>query len=331
MCVDEAHRLLRTFEKYESIYGEMSREIRAFGMLWTATQNYTDIPDHVRNQFATQFLFNTNHQDDLMALQSIDKKLSWACSSLPKHCFTDARYEWVHNVIPEFTLYYDTTDKARNYYEVQAEAEPLKFAIPEDRPTPTIHAALLAIQYNQKATLKELAVWLKSKNFIISDSTIYGYGSRQGLYDTVIGLGLATKAKKSYELTAKGKAWVDTETILKNELNIGSDLHKQILAKTIAKLHESNTLVLAPRKREAFDLIAYPIDGKKKYLWDDKHRMAYEIQTTARKDAIEGNASKKAKYKMPITWVTYDKGILDNIKEVTMEEDSYMLIDWKGR
>ena len=153
ICVDEAHRLLRTFEKYESIYGEMSREIRAFGLLWTSTQNFTDIPDKVRNQFATQFLFNTNHQDDLVALRAIDEKLSWAASSLPKHCFTDARYEWIHNVVPEYTLFYKTEDKERNYYEAQTDAEPLMFALPQNRPTPTIHAAMLAIQYNP--TLKD--------------------------------------------------------------------------------------------------------------------------------------------------------------------------------
>ena len=30
---------------------------------------------------------------------------------------------------------------------------------------------------------------------------------------------------------------------------------------------------------------------------------------------------------MPLTWVTYDKGILDSIKELTGEKDSYVLVD----
>ncbi|WP_157438759.1 hypothetical protein, partial [Acidiplasma aeolicum] len=60
ICIDEAHRLLYNFERYQSIYIEMSREIRAFGKLWTSTQNYSDMPSYVRNQFATQFIFNTS-------------------------------------------------------------------------------------------------------------------------------------------------------------------------------------------------------------------------------------------------------------------------------
>ncbi|MEM3416069.1 MAG: hypothetical protein QW719_01870, partial [Candidatus Micrarchaeaceae archaeon] len=61
ICIDEAHRLLHRFQKYESIYNEMAREIRAFGMLWTSSQNYSDLQNDLRNQFATQFIFNTSH------------------------------------------------------------------------------------------------------------------------------------------------------------------------------------------------------------------------------------------------------------------------------
>lgn len=196
VCVDEAHRLLRSFEKYESIYVEMSREIRAFGMLWTATQNYTDIPSHVGNQFATQFLFNTNHQDDLHALRIIDEKLAWSASSLPKHCFTDARYEWVHQVVPEFILYHNTEDKERVYYEPQTKAELLMTGSMQDRPTATVHAVLLAVQANSNAQMKELINWLKDRKFVTSDNTLYGHGSRQNVFDAAVSLGLAEKTPK---------------------------------------------------------------------------------------------------------------------------------------
>lgn len=117
LCIDEAHRLLHKFEKYESIYVEMSRQIRAFGMLWASSQNFTDMNDDIRNQFATQFCFNTTHPDDLRALELADKKLSWAASSMPLHFFTDARYEWLHDVVPEFILHYEPVDKPRVYFD----------------------------------------------------------------------------------------------------------------------------------------------------------------------------------------------------------------------
>ena len=63
ICIDEAHRLTTgTFGRYHSIIVEMSREIRDKGMLWVTTQNYTDVPDSIRNQFASQFMFkSTGH------------------------------------------------------------------------------------------------------------------------------------------------------------------------------------------------------------------------------------------------------------------------------
>ena len=75
----------------------------------------------------------------------------------------------------------------------------------------------------------------------------------------------------------------------------------------------------------SFDLIAYPIDAKKKFMWDDKNRRAYEIQTSARKDSVLANADKKQKYNIPITWVTYDEGMLEEIKKITENKDEYLL------
>lgn len=34
---------------------------------------------------------------------------------------------------------------------------------------------------------------------------------------------------------------------------------------------------------------------------------------------------------MPITWVTYDKSVLDNIKELTANKDGYMLVNMRSR
>ncbi len=105
LYVDEAHRLTRgTFEKYHSVLVEMAREIRARGALWTSTQNYTDIEDRIRNQFATQFVFNTSSKSDLEALKAIDPMLSWAVSGLLKHHFVDAKSKSVHKEIEIHTF-----------------------------------------------------------------------------------------------------------------------------------------------------------------------------------------------------------------------------------
>ena len=99
------------------------------------------------------------------------------------------------------------------------------------------------------------------------------------------------------------------------------------MKKTIEKLHEDNMLVVAPSESDAPDLVAYPVDKKarKKYMWADSERMAYEIQTNAREDAILANAKKKEKYNIPITWISYDKEILNEIEKIAGNNDKYLL------
>lgn len=114
LYVDEAHRLTRgTFEKYHSVLVEMAREIRAKGALWTSTQNYTDIEDRIRNQFATQLVFNTSSKSDLEALRVIDPMLSWAVSGLLKHHFVDAKSKIVHKEIDVYTFVPETESENR--------------------------------------------------------------------------------------------------------------------------------------------------------------------------------------------------------------------------
>ncbi len=51
--------------------------------------------------------------------------------------------------------------------------------------------------------------------------------------------------------------------------------------------------------------------------------MGYEIQTSARKEAIEMNESKTG---LPITWVAENEEVIKNIKELTGQRDEYMLV-----
>jgi energy-coupling factor transporter ATP-binding protein EcfA2 len=112
LCIDEAHRL--TERGHYSIYTRVAREIRAFGMLITATQFYTDM-GAVAGDFDTQFVFKTTQKADLDALSAIDPKLSWAASSMPRYTFTDASYEFQHYVIPEMKLYYEPKEEDLDY------------------------------------------------------------------------------------------------------------------------------------------------------------------------------------------------------------------------
>lgn len=186
---------------------------------------------------------------------------------------------------------------------------------------------MLAIYNNPKAQLKDLAKYLKAKGWVTGDPNIYGGGARIGIFDSLAKLGLATKSDKGYNLTLKGQAWVDSSLLMKNAQNAGSDLHIQLMKKTIEKLHEDNTLVIVPEQQEAPDLITYPMaKGKKKYLWDDKRKRAYEIQTTARKENVLANRERNKKQGLETTWVIYYKEGIEELRKLTNNEDEYLLI-----
>jgi hypothetical protein len=123
ICVDEAHRLLGSFEKFHSIFVELAREVRAFGSLWTSSQNYGDIPDELAAQFQTTFIFTATKKDDLDALKAIDEKLSFAVTNMPEHLFTDARYKFIHDVVPELTLFWTPRKFERVYFDVETKTE----------------------------------------------------------------------------------------------------------------------------------------------------------------------------------------------------------------
>ena len=339
VCVDEAHRLTKNVNvRYSSIFGEMAREIRAFGMLWTATQNLTDLPDTVRNNFGTQFCFNTTSEEDMRALSAVNRDLARCMSSLKKHEFADAKGPKLQDEIlvyrADVSVLKERTVEERQRYAENSTKKPtmasaLLWPPPEDRPTATQHAALMALYKNPDAEMRELAKYLKNTQWVTGDPTIYGSEGRPGVFESLVGLKLATKDNERYKLTVKGVSWVEPEKILAG-VELGSDLHARLIKRTIKLLHEKNALVIAPKEKSAPDLIAYPMaNGSKKYLWDDKKRVAYEIQTTARKENISANSSRNLKAGLKTCWVTYTEEILKEIKTLTENKGEYLLIQLK--
>jgi len=328
ICVDEAHRLTTGHSgRYHTIIVEMSREIRDKGMLWIATQNYSDIPDNIRNQFASQFVFKSTSQNDLTALRAIEPLLAWTVSGLPNHYFVDAQFPSLHKFIPVY--YYNPKGEkdAETAQLVENSAKEPLFELKGDRPTATQHAGMLAIYNNPEASLNTLAKYLKQKGWITGPSTIYGNNGRPGIFNSLASSGLVKKVGASYKLTEEGLGWVDPDMILSGVENLGSELHVKLLKKVIAMLHERNTLVVAPKDKASPDLVGYPMSsGRKKYLWDDSKKRAYEVQTTARKENVLANRERDISAGFTITWVTHYKEVLEEIKKLTEDKDEYLLV-----
>ncbi len=100
IIIDETHRLLKS---EATIFGEVARLIRSRGAIWCGTQNYTDLPDYVRNQFAMHLLFSTKSDKDLKALREINLLLPFTATELKDHHFTDAATRELHDAIPIYT------------------------------------------------------------------------------------------------------------------------------------------------------------------------------------------------------------------------------------
>lgn len=93
IVVDEVHRLTQAYEMdTKTIVDTLMRQIRQFGILYTATQNYSDIPDALRNQFATQLTFNTTSEKDLEAIRKIDSAYVWIVKELRRYEFVDLTF-----------------------------------------------------------------------------------------------------------------------------------------------------------------------------------------------------------------------------------------------
>lgn len=85
LAVDEIHRLARV--KHSIVWRSIMREIRHFGAIWSATQNYSDISESLSNQYDNVFLFRTVNSEDLGALSKMDRVYTSLVCDLPAHSF----------------------------------------------------------------------------------------------------------------------------------------------------------------------------------------------------------------------------------------------------
>ena len=97
--------------------------------------------------------------------------------------------------------------------------------------------------------------------------------------------------------------------------------------KTIEKLHDMNMLVITSSAKHSFDLIAWPVYRKKRYLWDREEVRGYEVQTSAREDSISMNKEKAKEWGIPMVWVSDSTDVLDAIRKATNDSNEYMKID----
>lgn len=95
IVIDELHRLMQLHDEFgvKSVIDTLLRMVRQFGAMYAATQNYTDIPDRLRNLFGTQFVFDTSSENDLEAMRKIEPGYAWAAKELLPYHFVDATFK----------------------------------------------------------------------------------------------------------------------------------------------------------------------------------------------------------------------------------------------
>jgi len=199
--------------------------------------------------------------------------------------------------------------------------------LPEGAPTPGEHAGLLGIYRNQGKDLGTIVSFIKKKGWLTSANSLYGYKGKPSVFDTLISRGMVKVANDCYALTETGMVWVDPNAIISVQSDkLGSEQHKQLLAKLIDQLHDNNMLTVSRKEKHSFDIVAYPVNARKKSLWDTNGAKGYEAQTSARKDSVNENIDKSERWKIPMVWVSDNEEVLSEIKSITGDKNEYVLI-----
>jgi energy-coupling factor transporter ATP-binding protein EcfA2 len=128
IVIDEVHRLTQLYEmEARTIVDTLMRQVRQFGALYTATQNYSDIPDALRNQFATQLTFNTTSERDLEAIRKIDSAYVWIVKELRPHQFIDLTFRVGNGgIIPIFKADRIALPERQVRYDAPANVAPVQ-------------------------------------------------------------------------------------------------------------------------------------------------------------------------------------------------------------
>ncbi len=359
LVLDEAWKILQSQQqdRQEALPSQIVRLGRKYGFgILVSTQQMTDMPPTFLNSSAVQIIHRYRETSATLSVASLYNlgqfESAYLNTAKPGEAMVFDQYRsqlgqwWLDYIkvamlnkkeMANLAQLYDTYEP-KPIHETQLpiddygktpkkeETEKIPFPPPENRPTPSIHAALLALLAKPKAELFDLVEWVRHEGFVTSDPTLYGSKDRKGIFDGAVELGYATKEGNTYEITDQGARWVRPELIIKQAATTGGEIHKQLLIKAIEYLHENNMLTIVPSEDEAPDIIAYPREGGKRYMWDDEERYACEIQTTARKENVMANKARNDKDKLKTLWVTYDERILDEIKKLTENNDEYLLI-----
>ena len=151
IVIDEAHRLLKP---EATIFSETARLIRLKGALWCGTQNYSNLPNYISNQFATHLLFGTRSESDLRALKEINPLLPFVATEMPEHHFTDVASRELHTAIP---LYIADVRNFKDYPESYIKPEPGYARKAQEARTPDYRAKVLEMLETEASWPSKLA------------------------------------------------------------------------------------------------------------------------------------------------------------------------------
>ncbi len=361
VVADEAWQLLRSSEHlavHERLAEKVVRVGRRYGFgVLTSTQQLEDVPQVFINSSALIFLHNYKEPEfskRMIPLSNFDS--AYMATAAQGECLVFDRLRAQQGqVLPDYVKVDPLSDK--EYAELKGRAKQFevpvikeaeqkqeilpvedgekhlpqsdtRIPIPHGAPSPTEHAAMLAIYRNKSKDTTEIIKYIKDRDWILSSSTLYGYVGKPSVFDTIVRAGFAVESGGNYALTDKGLKWIEPEKILVNQSDkLGSEAHVRLLVKTIEKLHDLNMLVITSSAKHSFDLIAWPVYRKKRYLWDREEVRGYEIQTSARDDSISTNKEKAKEWGIPMVWVSDNEEVLGEIRKATGDSDEYVKID----
>jgi|GEM_PF-1570582 hypothetical protein len=184
-------------------------------------------------------------------------------------------------------------------------------------PSITIYRFLIALYASGNNPTNAYKL-LKQRQWIMSDTTIYGTRSKPSLLE---------RARSHNHIDANNKPTKKALEILdpklmaaKQGMTGGNEEHRQLMESIIKMIQERGNFPFVPIQPGSFDVGEIPVDQKTRQFWDYKSLKVYEAQTNAVKEEIEKCIERCKGIKAELIFATNSEKVSNSIVELTNKQ-----------
>jgi hypothetical protein len=339
IALDDAYQVLKSkqYEK-ETPVARIVREGRKYGFgLVIATQMLKDLPDAVIANTSVKFIHAGFEPWELKSIHSMLRMTEMQKLILHRmpvgNCLLYDENALQQGKIYASFIQLDKLDKkeqerllhSAKKLKIESNKQninPLKkrntIAILKENnielPSVTIYRFLFAL-YSSNNDISNTYKLLKQKQWISSDTTIYGTKSKPSLIERTRS---GNYIDANNMLTKKALDILDPKTMVaKQGMTQGSEEHKELMENIIRMIQEKGNFPFVPAQNDSFDVGEISVDTKSKQFWDYRSLKVYEAQTNSIKNEIDKCIERCRSIKAELVFATNNEKVKDAILQLT--------------